>query len=125
MDCRMHTSLFGTQEVTGICTSTSDATVQRFPMDTDASGEGLGAVLFQIIAGQERVVANTSKTLIKTVRKYCATCHEMLVTHHFRLYLYGHRFMLCIDQSAFQWLHSFKEPEGQVAWWLEQLAEYD
>lgn len=29
------------------------------------------------------------------------------------------------DHSALQWLYSFKEPEGQVARWLESLAEYD
>ena len=100
-----------------------------FLLDMDASGEGLGAVLSQIIAGQERVVAYVSKTLTKTERKYCATRREMLAlvwaTHHFRLHLYGRRFVLCTDHSALQWFHSFKEPEGQVAWWLEQLAEYD
>ena len=90
-----------------------------FLLGTDASGEGLGAVLSQIIAGQERVVAYASKTLTKTERKYCATRREMLAlvwaTHHFKLYLYGHRFVLRTDHSALWWLHSFKEPEGQVA----------
>ena len=63
MDCRMHTSIFGAQEVAYICTSTGDATVQpRFPTRHDTSAEGLGAVLSQIIAGQERVVAYARKT---------------------------------------------------------------
>ena len=69
------------------------------------------------------------QSLTKTERKYYATRPEMLAlawkTHHFISYLHGHRFVLCTDHSALQWLHSFKEPEGQVAWWLEQLAEYD
>ena len=102
---------------------------QDFLLDTDASGEGLGAVLSQVVAGQERVVAYASKTLTKTERKYCASRCEMLAlvwaTHHFRPYLYGRRFVLLTDHSALQWLHSFKEPEGQVTRWLEQLAEYD
>ena len=29
------------------------------------------------------------------------------------------------DHSSLLWLRSFKEPEAQVACWLEQLEEYD
>ena len=29
------------------------------------------------------------------------------------------------DHSSLLWLRSFKEPEGQLAHWLEQLEEYD
>ncbi|KAL5471615.1 hypothetical protein EMCRGX_G029750 [Ephydatia muelleri] len=97
----------------------------KFILDTDASGEGLGAVLSQSVDGQERVVAYASKTLSKTEHRYCATRRELLVvvwaTQHFRPYLYGCGFLLRSDHSALQWLHSFKEPEGQVARWLERL----
>ncbi|KAL5469070.1 hypothetical protein EMCRGX_G030262 [Ephydatia muelleri] len=102
---------------------------QEFILDTDACGEGLGAVLSQAIEGEEKVVAYASKTLTRTERKYCATRREMLAlvwaTHHFRPYLYRNRFVLRTDHSALQWLHNFKEPEGQTARWLEQLAEYN
>ncbi|KAL5477031.1 hypothetical protein EMCRGX_G023770 [Ephydatia muelleri] len=102
---------------------------QEFILDTDTSGEGLGAVLSQVIEGEEKVVAYASKTLTRTERKYCVTHREILalvwVTHHFRPYLYGHKFVLRTDHSALQWLHNFKEPEGQTARWLEQLAEYN
>ena len=29
------------------------------------------------------------------------------------------------DHNSLKWLYSFREPEGQVAWWLETIAEYD
>ncbi|KRY64941.1 Retrovirus-related Pol polyprotein from transposon 17.6 [Trichinella pseudospiralis] len=100
-----------------------------FVVDTDASGDGLGAVLSQIIAGQERVVAFASCTLSKPERKYCATRREMLALvwalKQFRCFLYGRRFTVRTDHGSLTWLRNFKEPEGQVARWLEQLAEFD
>ncbi|KAL5515368.1 hypothetical protein EMCRGX_G000526 [Ephydatia muelleri] len=45
--------------------------------------------------------------------------------HIFRPYLYGKRFTLRTDHNCLKWLHNFKEPEGQVARWLEALAEFD
>eukprot|EP00731_Ephydatia_muelleri_P000931 Em0001g931a len=34
-------------------------------------------------------------------------------------------FTLRTDHSSLQWLYNMKEPEGQLARWLEQLQEYD
>ena len=33
--------------------------------------------------------------------------------------------MRILQRLALKWLQSFKEPEGQVARWLETLAQYD
>ena len=44
---------------------------------------------------------------------------------HFRANLYGWSFLARTDHQLLKWLRSFKEPEGQVARWLEALAEYD
>ena len=44
---------------------------------------------------------------------------------HFRCYLIGKEFLVRTDRSSLQWLSTFKEPVGQVARWLEQIAEYD
>ncbi|KRY45558.1 Retrovirus-related Pol polyprotein from transposon, partial [Trichinella britovi] len=99
-----------------------------FVVDTDATGDELGAVLSQIIAGQERVAAFASCTLSKSERKYCATRREMLALvwelKQFRCFLYGRRFTVRTDHGSLMWLKNFK-PEGQVARWLEQLAEFD
>ena len=43
---------------------------------------------------------------------------------HFHHYLYGRPFIVRTDHNALNWLQSFKEPEGQVARWLELLAQY-
>jgi len=100
-----------------------------FILDTDASDVGIGAVLSQEIEGIEKVVAYYSKSLSQQERNYCTTRKEMLAlvkaVKNFRYYLLGKHFIARTDHSALQWLTSFKEPEGQVARWLEQLQEYD
>ena len=44
---------------------------------------------------------------------------------HFRQYLLGTPFTICTDHSALTWPQNFKQPEGQLARWLEQLQEYE
>ena len=102
---------------------------KEFLLDTDASDQGIGAVLSQIQSdGQERVVAYASRLLSKSERRYCVTRKELLAVvvflHHFRQYLLGQKFILRTDHSSLVWLRSFKEPEGQLARWLERLEEF-
>ena len=101
----------------------------KFILDTDASNVGLGAVLSQIQDGQEKVIGYFSKTLSKPERNYCVTRRELLAViksvEHFYKYLYGRKFLLRTDHAALQWLLKFKNPEGQVARWIERLQEYD
>ena len=100
-----------------------------FILDTDASNVGIGAVLSQIIEGEERVIAYGSRILTKAERQYCITRRELLAVVHFsryfRHYLTGRKFILRTDHASLRWLKSFKEPEGQLARWLEVLDTFD
>lgn len=102
----------------------------NYLLDTDASGESIGAVLSQRDEqGEEKVIAYLSKTLNRAERQYCVTRKELLAVvravSHFHCYLYGQKFKVRTDHSSLQWLLRFRHPEGQLARWIEILQEYD
>ena len=43
---------------------------------------------------------------------------------YFKPYLYRRHFLLRTDHGSLRWLCNFKEPEGQLARWMETLAPY-
>ena len=103
---------------------------REFVLDTDASDTGIGTFLSQEDdQGNERVIAYGSQPLSKPERWYYVTRRELLAVvffvNQFRPYLLGKHFKLNTDHGALTWLMSFKEPEGQMARWLEKLQEYD
>ena len=99
-----------------------------FLLDTDASNDGMGAVLSQPGPEGEQVVAYFSRIFSKSERRYCVTRRELLAVvtavRHFKYYLCGVPFTIRTDHAALQWLMSFREPEGQVARWLEELQSF-
>ena len=100
----------------------------EFFLDTDASDYAVGAELIQIQGGEEKVVAYGSFTLTKEQRRYCVTRKELLAvvrfTRQFRHYLLGKPFVVRTDHASLTWLLKFKEPQGQIARWLEELSQY-
>ena len=101
----------------------------QFILDTDASNFGLGAVLSQEQNGEIKVISFFSKTFSATERRYCVTRRELLAiiksVKHFHHYLYGKTFKVRTDHGSLTWLLNFKNPEGQLARWLELLSSYD
>ncbi|CAH8627089.1 unnamed protein product [Dicrocoelium dendriticum] len=102
----------------------------EFILDTDASDHAIGAVLSQKgTDGVERVVSYGSRSLTSRERNYCTTRKEMLALVFFikqnRHYLLGRKFVVRTDHQSLRWLQNFKDPEGQIARWQEQLQEYD
>ena len=100
-----------------------------FILDTDASESAIGAVLSQKIGDKEFVIAYASKSLSKAERRYCVTRKELYAvvyfTKYFKHYWVGKQFLLRTDHSSIRWLLSIKDPEGQVARWIEALSEFD
>ena len=101
----------------------------QYTLDTDASGSGIGAVLSQVQDGSEKVVAYASRALSKAERNYCVTRRELLAVvnflRHFRQYLYGRKIIIRTDHASLRWLLNFRDPEGQLARWLQVIGEYD
>ena len=102
---------------------------RSFILDVDACDQSIGAVISQKIDGEEHAIAYASRTLSKTERRYCVTRKELLAlvtfVKHFKHYLYGQKFLVRTDHSSLKWLMNFKNPEGQIARWIETLSSYD
>ena len=86
-------------------------------------------VLSQFQGGIERPIAFASRTLSKSERNYCVTRRELLVIVEFvkqhRHYLQGTRFCIRTDHAPLRSVIKAKDPEGQLARWIEFLSTFD
>ncbi len=102
---------------------------KMFILATDASKESVGAVLSQMHDGVEKPVAYYSKTLNLHEQRYCITRKEMVAvvyaTRKFKPYLWGRPVKLRTDNAAVSFMLHLKEPEGQLARWVEELSAYN
>ena len=97
---------------------------EQFILQTDASANGIGAVLEQ----GGRVVGYASRTLSSAEKNYSVIQRECLAVifalKQFRHYLLGCKFSLLTDHAPLQWLSSQKM-EGLLARWALAFQEYD
>ena len=82
-----------------------------FLLHTDASSDGLGAILYQNFDGTERVIAYASRGLSKSERNYPAHKLEFLalkwaVTQKYHDYLYGSQFTVLTDNNPLTYVLS-------------------
>lgn len=98
-------------------------------LDTDASGDSIGAVLSQVQNSLERVICYGSRVCTPAERNYDVTRRELLAIvfylKTFRPYLLGRKFLLRTDHSALQWLRRTPVLIGQQARWLSVIEEFD
>ena len=94
-------------------------------LDSDASYHAIGAVLSQVQARKDRVIAYASRTYSKAEVNYCATRQELLaVVHfvkHFKQYLLGREFVIRTDHAALTWLQRTLDIIGQQARWQKRM----
>ena len=100
-----------------------------FVLDTDSSGNQIGAELSQVQNGVIRPICYASHVLMKQHRNYCTTRKELLAIvkfcRQFRHYLLGRFFLIRTDHNSLVWLTRFKYIEGQLARWIEELSQYN
>jgi len=102
---------------------------ERFILTTDATGEGLGAVLSQGEVGKDSAVAYASRTLNRAEKSYSTTEKELLAIvwgmRYFRPYLHGKRFTVVNDHKPLTWIINVKDPGSRLLRWRIKLQEYD
>ena len=101
---------------------------KHFTVQTDASGVGLGAVLLQGEAEDQRPVAYISRKLFPRETRYSVVELECLAVKWaldtFKYYLLGREFTLETDHRALQWLGKMKDSNARVTRWFLSLQPF-
>ena len=100
-----------------------------YVLHTDASGDGLGAVLYQKQDGLERVIAYASRGLSNAERNYPAHKLEFLalkwaVCEKFHDYLYGSEFTARTDNNPLTYVLTSAKLDATGQRWVSHLANY-
>lgn len=95
-------------------------------LTTDASAEGISAVLSHVIKGEERMIGCVSRTLMPAEKNYSTIHREALAIYYgvtkFHQYLYGHRWTLKTDHRPL--IALFGEHRGIPAMYANRLQRW-
>jgi transposase InsO family protein len=98
-----------------------------FILRTDASIDGLGAVLSQVIDGEERIILYISRTVQPDEKNWSIQQLEALgiiwACETVRPYIIGTRVLIITDHKSLQWLKESKIP--RLVRWACCLEEFD
>ncbi len=99
-----------------------------FLLQTDASDTGLGAVLSQVVDGEEHPVIYISRKLTPAERRYATVEKEALAVKwavlELRYYLLGRKFTLITDHAPLQWMARAKDTNARVTRWFLALQDF-
>ena len=101
-----------------------------FVINIDASGDGLGAVLYQEQDGLERVIAYASRGLRASKSNYPAHKLEFLalkwaVCDKFHDYMYGNKFTVRTDNNPLTYVLTTAKLDATGHRWLAALSNYN
>lgn len=98
-------------------------------LHTDASADGYGAILLQIVEGKRKVIAYFSKRTSGAESRYHSYELETLAVvnaiKHFRQYLHGHKFTVVTDCNSLKSSQTKKELSPRVYRWWMFLQSFD
>ena len=116
-----------------LCTTTPIPTYadfgKPFKLHTDASVLGLGAVLYQVQDGDEKVISYPSRSLTKSETKYLVhklefLCLKWAITEQFHEYLYGNTFDVYTDNNNLTYVLTTAKLGAMGHRWITGLAHY-
>ena len=101
-----------------------------FELHTDASCNGLGAVLYQQNDGKKRVIAYASRSLRPSEKNYPAHKLEFLalkwaVVEKFHDYLYGTKFEAVTDNNPLTYIFTTAKLDATGQRWVASLSNYN
>jgi transposase InsO family protein len=101
---------------------------KTFVLQTDASGVGMAAVLYQEDGANRRVISYSSARFNKTERRYHSNEQECLAVvwaiRRYRPYLEDKQFILRTDNKALVWLQQMKDQRAKLTRWAIELQGY-
>ena len=101
-----------------------------FKLHTNASVLGLGAVLYQVHDGVEKVISYASRSLTQSETKYPVhklefLCLKWAITEQFHEYLYGNTFDVYTDNNPLTYVLMTAKLDAMRHRWIASLANYN